>query len=386
MPESQLKPTVSPDHIDPVSYLNKEELASYSVALELAHLANQAFDVRISSANQLSTHAGMGYPVITSRANRDVPPYLIVHSMFDALVTDAVALMPTQDRFKPKVEAETAIAKIAESEIYLSSEQRDGYNESTEIAYMANQVFDARMHFAKEIVAFSRRGLNIHAALDETRAYYLEIHNMFRSLVSDAAALMPPIEAFRPSLDVKKLADHETWVKMSPEQLKNALLIADDWVTKFAEFGVDKDSLRIVTTLSEQGEEEFTLVDVGDGINFGEDHECVDSQRTYDAIMWGKNNPCFTTSIGGKVYDARSGMTISVYDAMIDDAIVRESTVLRVLRTQFDSYRTKTLMTGEQQNFGRISACTTSGVGVYLNLIHTQSGAVDLRFRPAVKL
>jgi hypothetical protein len=379
--------TVSPDSIYVPEHLDADELERYNSALELAHLANQVFDIRKTGEDQLLTIASTGQSILSEAAQDVAARYLATHDMFSALVADAATLMPTQDRFKPHVDAAPSVTENEDSDIFLDHNQQRKYAEGEEVANLADQAFDERMLIAEQLITSARQGHNLFSEdVSLVMPHYVEAHDMFQSLVADAAAIFPQAEAFRPKKEILKLANPEVWAQMSIEQRKVAIALRDQWAKGMGEYGVNKDSVRVIMSEDDIRGKVFTLTHVGEGIDFGETSGEADQQRSYREIMFGDCNQFFRHEVDGRTYDSRKGMTAEVYTAMVADAKLRESTVLISHRTAVESFGKVTLMTGEANN-GRVMGYTISGhYNNYYVYVSTNSGDPELRFRPAATL
>lgn len=144
-------------------------------------------------------------------------------------------------------------------------------------------------------------------------------------------------------------ASEMVWGLMGPEQRQSAgelrLAIAD----QFKEYGVTADRLRVLMYETLEGDNVFTLVLTGKGVDIGKKGKDNDPERSYDGVMSDKNDNLFKVSVDGRTHDTREGMTDMVYRALYEDAIERKTALpdsIEMLEKPRDPLTT-TMLTGE---------------------------------------
>lgn len=270
----------------------------------------------------------------------------------------------------------------------LSPEQLENYNLAVDLAYAANEAYDERQHDALTLGTFVDDNELSSDNLDNLMTLFEVSDSKFESLRKAASLLMPRRTAFEAQApEVEPLMSEEVRNSMTLEQRLKAAELAPMMADHFKEFGVTSDSLRVVMHESPEGENVFTLVHTGNGIDIGDSTKDFDKARSYKGVMAKKNDELFAVPLGGKTYDARKGMTDAAYDALYEDAKADGVTLpdSKQMSEENEDLWTWTMLTGEPLTaVGDVQIRYVDDGGVRGYVYHPGYVRRGLRVRPAV--
>ncbi|MDQ3159178.1 MAG: hypothetical protein M3P98_03550 [bacterium] len=182
-------------------------------------------------------------------------------------------------------------------------------------------------------------------------------------------------------------ASETVWSAMSPEQRKVATEVRGAMAKKLEEYGVTKESLRVVQTEGKDGMPTFTLLHTGAGVDIGDPKKANDEARSYTSVMSDENDELFKFESNGNSYDARAGMTDAAYRAKVEEARERGVTLpdSQELSKETGDYWTSTMLTGAPTlNGGNVPFRSVSGVRVGAGVYDPRRGFRAVRVCPAV--
>ncbi len=251
------------------------------------------------------------------------------------------------------------------------------------LAREANKLFDDRLKIARSMA--SALG---SLASERYATRFIKVNYAYNALVNAAVALMPPRTAFEIPEPIEPFASEAVWNAMSKEQQLKAVALKTAMAEQLSGFGITTDSLRVVMSETEEENKTFTLVHIGNGIDIGDHTKELSQARSYNVVMSRKNEDLFTIKLDGNLYDLRSGMTSSTYDALYEDAIRQGYTLPdsdKMALENHDQIRTWTMLTGEPLTAGGLVQVRYVDDGrVYGLACYPEDGNRSLRVRVAV--
>jgi hypothetical protein len=219
------------------------------------------------------------------------------------------------------------------------------------LANQANYAFNDRKEAALLLSNLIEGELSTFASAERVSAAESmhEADERFNKFKFAAEVLMPPIAAFETAAPTGPFAEKSVWRAMSREQkVKAAAVRSAIAESPLKEQGVTEETLRVVK-IEKDGENHFTLIHTGAGVDIGNHGKDYDKARSYKAVMSDKNDKLFQVEVDGVTYDTRKGMTDEVYIAKVEDARARGVTLpdSKPLSKETGDLWTWTMLTGE---------------------------------------
>lgn len=144
----------------------------------------------------------------------------------------------------------------------------------------------------------------------------------------------------------ESFASPEVWAVMTPEQRQLATELRDVIASgPLAEYGITKDTLRIIKTTASQTNdaEMLALIYTGPGVPLGGKGKSGNFVVDYSVSTAANNRLYLVRTNDGNVWDVRKGMTEAVYEAKIADALMRDGAFAHRQQSR------KIVLTGESQ-------------------------------------
>lgn len=287
------------------------------------------------------------------------------------------------------------------------SPQEQAVNQGVELAYKANDAFDA-FQVAQQglgiLIQAKRLGAEVspelgvrtqEALIDNQKLFIAHVEAAGQYIGDDqrgnkalgADALAPPttsVNPEKPKLSIVESpvrADFEVWDSLSSEQKEKASKLITGMAEKFE---VDKEDFSIVVTETESEagatRQQYTIAYAGgNGLYRGAWNQIMDTEAAGD----------FVIEIDGREVDTREGMTLSVYKAMVNQAQANSEILpdSQELAERNGEPWTWTLRTGEKVGAKSAPYVTVYGEGqVYDVWRACDDSEQNVRFRPAVIL